>query len=50
MFARSVSRQHYLRDLTGSPVRKYLVSDNNLSNVIRTAISLGQVVMAVPKN
>jgi hypothetical protein len=49
IFNRSTPREHYLRDLTGAPVRKYLATDANLSNVIRKAISNGQVVIAVPR-
>lgn len=36
-------------DLTGGPVRKYLPTDSNIVEIVRKAISQGQIVMAVPK-
>lgn len=49
VFSRNTPREHFLRDLTGAPVRKYLSNDYDLPNIIRNAISNGQVVMAVPR-
>lgn len=49
VFKRNVPRENYLRDLTGAPVRKYLATDSNLPNIIRSAVSGGQIVIAVPK-
>lgn len=49
VFARNVPREFYLRDLTGAPVRKYLPSDAEFATAIKSAISAGQPVLAVPK-
>jgi hypothetical protein len=49
VFKRLIPRESYLRDLTGAPVKKYLATESDLPNVIKSAISSGHVVIAVPK-
>jgi hypothetical protein len=50
VFNRATPRENFLRDLTGAPVRKYLITDNDLPNVIRNALAASQPVLAVPKH
>ena len=50
VFKKNVPREHYLKDLTGSPVRSFSVTDSNLSNEVSKAISKGYPVIAVPNN
>ncbi len=49
VFKRNIPRENFLRDLTGAPVRKYLLTDPELGNAVRNAINSGQPVLAVPK-
>lgn len=47
-FIRNIPRENYLRDLTGAPVRKHLMTESDISTTIKDAINAGQVVIAVP--
>ena len=49
IFKRVTPRENYLRDLTGVPVRKYLLTDSDLGNAVRNALNAGQPVLAVPR-
>lgn len=49
VFTRPTPRENFLRDLTGAPIRKYLVTDSELPSIIRNAIVAGQPILAVPK-
>lgn len=39
-----------MRDLTGAPVRKYLITDTELPSIIKNALNAGQPVLAVPRS
>jgi len=47
-YSRIQSREAYLRDLTGAPVRLYTASDPNLLKNIQSALENGYVVQAAP--
>lgn len=47
-FSRIQPREHYLRDLTGAPVRKIGSDNPDLGNIVKKAIAAGQIVLAVP--
>ncbi len=50
VFKRATPREDFLRDLTGAPVRKYLITDSEVGSAVRNALNAGQPVLAVPKS
>lgn len=48
-YSRNQSRESYLRDLTGAPVRTYIPTSPGLTDRIKRALEAGYVVQAVPQ-
>lgn len=49
-YSRVQSRESYLRDLTGAPVKLYTTNDPNLLKVIESALEKGYTVQAAPSD
>jgi len=50
VFSRVQPREYYLRDLTGAPVRRYPIDHPDIQNIVKKALTTGQVIQAVPTN